>query len=162
MAKAPEEGPRNSSENIDQIRDIILGPQKRDYDQRFEKMAADLHRFQEDTRKSIERLGETIQAELTASQRSLEEHLREQAAGFQKQSASLRDDLNTARTNLQNELKAVKEQISGELANRLNALNDAKVSRDALAELLQELSIKLKGVEVFDELRKAARKKQGD
>ncbi len=42
MAKTPDDGSLKDGDNINQIRDILLGPQKRDYDQKFDRAFADV------------------------------------------------------------------------------------------------------------------------
>ena len=55
------------------------------------------------------------------------------------------------------DIRSLYDTLSAELHARVEALRIDKVSAEALAEHLQELAMKLKGVQVLQELHKAAR-----
>jgi len=191
MAKHPDNGSPPAADHIDQIRDIILGPQKRDYDDRFKRIAVDIAKCREETRAQIEERAEALQSEISADRRTFEAELheissklRQEASDLQKQleravtgfvddfslrlkkameaDDTLRNELASTKTKLQADIRSAADQLSQELEAHVGALREGKVSREALAELLEELSLRLKRSEVLEELTKAARKKNGD
>ncbi len=50
MVKTPDNGAQHSPDHIEQIRDSIFGPQKRQYEQRFQQKTADLYKYQGEVR----------------------------------------------------------------------------------------------------------------
>jgi ElaB/YqjD/DUF883 family membrane-anchored ribosome-binding protein len=191
MATTPDDGSHASPDHIDQIRDIILGPQKRQFDQRFEKLSADFQRYQDEARARIDALEASAREELNTLRHATEKDLKQLAATYQKTDAdhrkvmeaqhaemardlaagiertrevhaSLQQELNDARAKFQSELRAMREQLSREIDTQVVALRENNVSREFMAELLQELAVKLRGVEVIEELKKAPRRKSAD
>jgi len=166
MAKPPEAGPQSSPDHIEQIRDILLGPQKRDYDQRFEKLRAELNRYKEDTHSAARELQETLRADMLARQKGLEQEiqqltgrLQEESSALQKRleqsQAALRQEVADARAKLQAEARSLREHLAREIESQVAALRESTISRDAMAELLHELAMKVKGTGVLEELTKA-------
>ena len=158
MAKASDDGSLKPADHIDQIRDILLGPQRRDYDQKFESTIADIRKSREESRQRADELEGALKAEIAALQRALDQQSRQLSTTIQEQTAKLQQLI----SHNEEKIRSVKEQLSRDLETHVTALGDGKVSRDVMAELLQELALKLKGVEIVGELRKATRKAQGD
>jgi hypothetical protein len=103
-----------TAQEVDRIRDIIFGPQMRDYDQRFQTVQRDLDRLQQE----LDRLAE---------------QLTDQGGDQNKKLQNLRQEMRKADDDLRSELR--------ETAQRL--VND-KVDRTALGELFIELGTHLK------------------
>lgn len=99
---------------VDRIRDIILGPQLREYEQRFQVVQRDLNRLQQE----LDRLTEQL-----AEQDS------NQAKRLQ---------------NLQKEMRQSNDDLRGELRETSQKLTNEKVDRLALGELFIELGQHLK------------------
>lgn len=166
MAKPPDDASRNDPNNIDQIRDIILGPQKRQTDQRFEQITADLRRSQEESRTASREIRENLSQEVARLQKLLDQTqaaLRaEMSAKIQQLEAALvsaRDELAATRAKHQSEIHLLKEEFSKELEHQVADLRESNVSRETMADLLQELAVKLKRVEFLEELTNAVGRK---
>ncbi|MCC6397753.1 MAG: hypothetical protein IT282_12105 [Bacteroidetes bacterium] len=166
MAKQPDDASRNDPNNIDQIRDIILGPQKRQTDHRFEQIAADLRRSQEESRAASSEIRENLSQEVARLQKALDQTqaaLRgEMSAKIQQLEAALasaRDELAATRAKHQSEIHLLKEEFSKELEHHVTDLRESNVSRETMADLLQELAVKLKRVEFLEELTNAVGRK---
>ncbi len=99
---------------VDRIRDIIFGPQMRDYDQRFRVFQDDVDRLQ----RALDRLGE-VQSE--------------HEAGFTKKLQALRT-----------ELRQDDDSLRAELRQAVEKLTDDKVDRLNLGDLLIQLGTQLK------------------
>jgi hypothetical protein len=166
MAKPPDDASRNDPNNIDQIRDIILGPQKRQTDQRFEQLTADLRRSQEESRTASREIRENLSQEVARLQKLLDQTqtaLRAETSAkiqqFEAALASARDELAATRAKHQSEIHLLKEEFSKELEHHVTDLRESNVSRETMADLLQELAVKLKRVEFLEELTNAVGRK---
>jgi hypothetical protein len=191
MATPPTNKPQKPPDHIEQIRDIIVGPVKRQYDLIIEQLKTDFQRRQEEARTRTNELHELVRGEISTNHRSHEQGLQELAARLQQESsnvlelikkgqvslnqelvaglqrmseanAALQQELAETKTRFQSDIRMLKEQVSAELETHVSAVRDTNVSRDAMAGLLQELAMKLKGTEVLEDLKKAAKKKQGE
>ena len=107
-ASAPE-----SAQEVDRIRDIIFGPQIRDYEQRFQNTQRDLERLQQE----IDRLTE---------------QLAEQDSSHNKKLQALRREGRQADDSLRDELRQTAQKLTVD-----------KVDRIALGELFVELGTHL-------------------
>jgi predicted nucleic acid-binding Zn-ribbon protein len=103
-----------SIQELDRIRDIIFGPQMRDYQQRFQQIVRDTERLQQDLSR-------------------LSEQLTEQGNDQTKKLQALRREMREANDDLRAELRQSAEQLTSD-----------KVSRASLGELFVELGTRLK------------------
>jgi exonuclease VII large subunit len=185
MAELSKEEMRERLGNIDQIRDIIFGAQLREYDNRFDKIDADLSMLQQDMQVRIEQVKTVLSTEMRAAIDSFDKKVKsitlntqEETADLRQQidrinrkfsssiealdeaidsqTSSLRDDLSKTREQLSEETRTLKTQVFEELDRRFSMLRDVKVSRDDMAEILFELGMRLKGTEFVPELKGAA------
>ncbi len=125
-----QQGPatERTPQELDRIRDIILGPQIRLYEQRFQQMAADLDRFQ-----GI--IGQ------------LEEQLSELDRANEKKLQGLRRELRQADEDVRQELRRTNDRLTDEKADRLMlgelfvTLGNQLKSGGSLADLLRDLKL---------------------
>ena len=103
-----------SAQEVDRIRDIIFGPQMRDYEQRFQIVQRDLDRLQQEINR-------------------LTEQLTDQDSAQSKKLQNLRHEMRQADDDLRDELRQIAQ----------NLMTD-KVDRVALGELFIELGTHLK------------------
>jgi hypothetical protein len=103
-----------STEEVERIRDIIFGPQMRDYDHRFNNVQRDLDRLQQE----IDRLTE---------------QLTDQDSAQTKKVQALRRDMRQADDDLREEVRETAQKLTID-----------KVDRMALGELFIELGTHLK------------------
>lgn len=103
-----------TSQDVDRVREIIFGPQMRDYDQRFQLVQRDLERLQQD----LDRLAE---------------ELAEQGQNQTKKLQQLRQEVRQSDDDLRQELRQTAQQLTLD-----------KVDRVALGELFIELGTHLK------------------
>lgn len=164
MSRSPQEAPQRSSEHIDQIRDIILGPQKRETDTRFEQLSADLRREQE----RIDARVDELRAFLKASEAGLQKTIKESRAELEStvaatvremelMQARLRQELAEVEARFQSDLRQTRERYAAELERNIALLRDASVSREMLVGLLQELAVKVRGGDMLEELKSVMR-----
>jgi len=168
MAKPSDDAPAGTTDNIDQIRDILLGPQKRPTEQHFDQLTAELRRYQEEARASTKDLREGLDQEaaklhqlIDQAQSALRAELSAKVQQLEAANAALRQELAGAKTKLQSDLVQVREQCAAELEKHVTSLRDANVSRETLAEFLQEMAVKLRRVELLEELTHVVGKKSG-
>jgi hypothetical protein len=168
MAKSTTDDVQRSPDHIDQIRDIIMGPQKREMDQRHDRLSADLHRHEEDTSARVEELRAMITAESGRLLKTMQQNREEMEAALAAKARELasvqedhRQELAAAKTKFQTDLRTTRDQLAGELEKNISALRDSSVSRESLAEFFQELALKLRKDDVLEEFRNAVRSGEG-
>ncbi|MEO0800817.1 MAG: hypothetical protein AAFY57_00895 [Cyanobacteria bacterium J06642_2] len=170
--------------NLSQIRDILFGQQMREFGDRFARIEADLAQGRQDMLERIEQVRESMALELRAATdatdkkfNSLSVETREARADLEqelyrsrdklsntlavldealdRQTSSIRTDLLRGQERLQDDIRELKANIVSQLEDYVANLQDAKVSRDAMAELLFEMGVRLKGLDVVPELQAA-------
>lgn len=109
---------------VDRIRDIIFGPQMRDYQQRFHTVQRDLDRLQQEINQLTEQLAEQD---------------RNQGERLQA---------------LRKEVRQADDSLRSELRETARDLGTAKVDRVILGELFVELGTRLKTGGAFGDLLK--------
>lgn len=168
MVKPTNDELQHSPDHIDQIRDIIMGPQKREMDQRHERLAADLRRHQEDTGTHLDEIRSLINAEVARIAKTMQQNradLEDALAAKARELASVQEDhrqeLAALRTKFQNDLRTTRDQLASDLERNITALRDSSVARERLAELLQEVALKLRNDAVLEEFSNAVRSGEG-
>lgn len=185
MADITKEEMRERLGNIDQIRDIIFGPQLREYDNRFDKLESDISLLQQEMRDRIDQVRTVISTEIrsavdvldkkikTLNVTSQEEmtDLRQQIDRVNKkfsntiealdqtvdnQTHALRDEILQAKAKLQEDVRSLRGQVYEEVERRFGLLREDKISRHDMAEFLFEVGMRLKGNEFVPQLREAA------
>ncbi len=185
MGEITKEEMRERLGNIDQIRDIIFGPQLRESNSRIAQIESDLASLQQELRDRTDQVKTALSTELRAAVDSLEKKLKSVSLSAQeesldlrqqldrvskkfsnsvealdqtvdKQTNALRSELVETRTKLQEDVRTLREHVFEELERRFSTLKEAKVSRDDMAEVLFELGMRLKGTEFIPKLQAAA------
>lgn len=185
MAEISKEQMRERLGNIDQIRDIIFGAQLREYDSRIDKIESNLALIQQETRDRIEQTKTVYMTELRAAVDSLEKKLKslnmtvqndnseirqtidmvnKKFSGnlealdknLEKQTNNLHDELSETRGKLQDDIRSLRSYIFEELERRFSLINEGKVAKDDMADILFELGLRIKGTEFAPELKEAA------
>ena len=191
MSDITKEEVRERLGNIDQIRDIIFGSQLRDYNNRLDRLEYDTAIFKQEMRDRLEQIKAVLSTESRTAADSLERKLktlstksqedsvdlqqqidrihRKFSGGMEaldtaidKQEQELRSDLLQTRTNLQNDVLALKDMVFEELERRFSLVREGKVSKDDMAEALFELAMRMKGTEFVPKLREVASKAESD
>ena len=142
------------AESVDRIRDIIFGPKMRDYEQRFEAVAHDIGRLQQELdrlneqlttkdtaqsrnlqalRQEVRQTGDELKAALKSETGRLTAQLAEQNAAHTASEKTLRQELQQADSDLHAALKAEITRLDTELADQVTA------QETALQNLRQEL-----------------------
>ncbi|MEQ8969252.1 MAG: hypothetical protein RIE73_02520 [Coleofasciculus sp. C1-SOL-03] len=185
MAEISKEQMRERLGNIDQIRDIIFGAQLREYDSRIDKIESNLALIQQEMRDRIEQTKTVYATELRAAVDSLEKKLKslnmtvqndnseirqtidmvnKKFSGnlesldnsLEKQTNNLHNELSETREKLQEDIRSLRSYIFEELERRFSLINEGKVAKDDMADILFELGLRIKGTEFAPELKEAA------
>jgi len=158
--------------NVDQIRDILFGSQMKDYERRFQRLEeglkkelADLrldlksqfdnleqhHRSEfkdvrdAQTRETKDRL-EAVQ-ELSESIKENAElnyqRIKELEADLDRRAAELRDQILNQSRKLAEDIQQRDDRLSNELSQTESMLDDRKLDRSALAQLLVEVAMRI-------------------
>jgi DNA anti-recombination protein RmuC len=185
MSEITKEEMRDRLGNIDQIRDILFGPQLREYDTRFDKIESDLSRLHQETIERVDQVKTAVSTELRTAFDSLDKRLKSLNVSSQndvtdirqlldrinkkfstniedldkevdRQTTTIREDLSQSTGKLQEDVRNLRAHIFEELERRFSILREGKVSRDEMAEMMFEVGLKLKKTEFLPELKEAA------
>jgi uncharacterized protein (DUF3084 family) len=158
---------------VDRIRDILFGPQMRDYDGRFQRLednlAHEANEIRADTQKRLEALERFIKGEVDSiNSRAAAEHgercnatdklgrdlaetsrnLDTKVSNLSEQTAKnigeLRELLLEQSKMLSAEMKEKYDQMKVALEHEAAQIRDAMTGREALAEMLSEIALRLK------------------
>ena len=164
----------DESQNVDRIRDILFGSQMRDYEGRFqrveERLGREAQELRADVQKRLEALevfmkgeGESMSNRVKTEQwersqameklgRELAEtakRLDEKLGGLDEQRGNeirdLRHQLLEQSKALSNEIREKHDQLKAGLEHEAGQIRGAMTGREALAEMLSEVSLRLKG-----------------
>jgi hypothetical protein len=75
---------------------------------------------------------------------------------LEKQTNNLHNELSETREKLQEDIRSLRSYIFEELERRFSLINDGKVAKDDMADILFELGLRIKGTEFAPELKEAA------
>ena len=163
--------------NVDQIRDLIFGSQIKDFEEKFNHLNHTLKMVEEKLAKMFNESHAKLQKETERSLEVLEKKIDHLSSITQKErnklkelidttDESLQDQLNHQKDEFESKLKIVKENMSDEnrkmeenlttmkadiqatLEAGLDKLSDAKLSRDAMAQMLLDVAMKIQGTDV--------------
>ncbi|MEH2118225.1 MAG: hypothetical protein V7K46_08510 [Nostoc sp.] len=191
MSQMNKDDVRERLGNIDQIRDIILGTQLREYENRFNKLESDISLLQQQMRSHVDQLKSNFSAELKTGFEVVEKKLkslnlttqeetldlRQQVDRLNKkfsnsvqslddtldsQTTAIRDEIFHTKVQLQDDVTALRDLILEEIDRRFSQLTDTKVSKDDMAETLFALGMRLKETEFIPKLREAADESSND
>ena len=182
--------PQTAPDNIDQIRDIIFGAQKREYDRRFEQIESAIAGVRNDLLQRISEVHDQLTSEIMSVGQSMDKRIRLLTTSTQEDTASLRNQIDVTdrklsntlaalahetsesaaalnralgemRSKVQDEMRVMREHMTRELDTHVQALREGKISKDAMAEILFELGMRLKDGGLSAEIDKATRSRQG-
>ena len=185
MSELSKEEMRDRLGNIDQIRDIIIGSQLREFNARFGKIETDVSLMEQEMRDRLEEVRTTLLGEIKFAAEAIDKKLKGAIASTQEEQLELRqqidrsskkfstsienldkdidtqtDSIRTQMTHsigkLQEDVHTLRTQIFEQLDLRFATLTGVKVSRDDMAEILFELGMRLKGTEFVPKLKQAA------
>ena len=171
-AATPHDSAAESGGNIDKIREIIFGSNMRDYDQRFARLEEALKKesldLRESTRRHLEALEAFVHKELAAMEDRLNTERNERSASHSRLSndlsassvaifkkigevedneaqarRGLRNDLLQQSKELNDAIRKKSEELLELLERRATDLQHAKTDRAALADMFNELALRL-------------------
>ena len=169
-----QNGGIDQTQNVDRIRDILFGSQMRDYDSRFqrleERLAFEAAGMRGDLQQRLDALEAFMRGELESMMNRLraenaERHqalaklaqdLGETARGLDlkinnldqqaaKDIHDLREQLLEQAKRLGDEIREKHEQMKAGVEHEAQQIRGAMTGREALADMLSELSLRLKG-----------------
>ena len=169
-----QNGAIDQTQNVDRIRDILFGSQMRDYDGRFQRLEERLAYDAAATRADLQQRLEALEAFMKGEVESMTNRLRaenaernqalgklaqdlaETARGLDlkinnldqqaaKDIRDLREQLLAQSKKLGDEMRERHEQMKSSLAQEAQQIRGAMTGREALSDMLSELSLRLKG-----------------
>lgn len=169
MDKSKQDASSESPEHLNQIRDIIFGPQKREFESRVDHLEAKFEEVAASLLKNIEEMKKIHQEEISSVRELFQSKLddlssqaRDDRDGTRKMTDELSTNFNVSLDNstkrLETEVAQVKDQIYKDLESVANQLAETKVSRESMAEMLLELGTKIKAGDRISELKLITKK----
>ena len=166
-------GTIDESQNVDRIRNILFGSQMRDYDGRFQKLEERLVRDAAEVRNDLQKRLEALEAFMKGEVESMTNRVRaenaernqglgklahdlgETAKGLElklnnldnqaaKDIRDLRQQLLDQSKALSTEIRERHDQMKAGLEHEAEQIRGAMTGREALAEMLSEVSLRLK------------------
>ncbi len=123
-----------SGNNVDQIRELLFGPQMREYNKRFEEIQKEIARVS----KKLDELGA-----------KLESFMAEVASESEKQN---QENLNRLQA-LEKKIQVRLDELHADLRQKLQQVEENKADRFQFANYLMELAMRLKGENILDQLQ---------
>ncbi len=117
-------------------------------DQKIRSINLTLQNNREDIGETKEQI-ERVNRKITTTKEAIDEII-------DNQTTSVQDKLSKTREKLENDVSNLKTQIFEELEKQFSLLQDGKVSRDDLAEIMFEVGMRMKKTELVTELKEAA------
>jgi len=152
--------------NISQLRELLLGDQLAEYNQRLDSLETNLQQSQAAIAARLTQLEQKLLEQINSvassgeqrskyyylktqsEQQQLQEEIEHLSQSNQESIGSLHQSLNTeiaqSKSDLYQDITLFKKELSYKLENHLQELTTNKISHTDLAEVLLELSLKLK------------------
>jgi hypothetical protein len=166
-------GAIDESGNVDRIRNILFGSQMRDYDGRFQKLEERLVQEAAALRSDVQKRLDAIESFMKGEVESMTNRVRaentERVNGFERMAREVAEVAKGLELKLRNldeqtakdirdlrqqgldqskalsaEIKTAHDQLKGSLEHESDAIRQAMTGREALAEMLQEVALRLK------------------
>lgn len=167
----------NNLNNVDQIRDLIFGSQIKDFEERFNRISKTMNSMEETLNSKMDESYEKLSKETERALEILEKKIDNLELSTQKERTKLKELIDTTDESIQTQLhsqkdefstklKVLKENVSDEnkkvlaqvnvmkaeieaaLNEGLDTLGDDKLSRDAMAQMLLDVAMKMQGTDV--------------
>lgn len=123
--------------DVERVRDIIVGPYVREMEQRLQALQSDIDRLQQ----LADRLGEQLAGSNESQAKRVQQEVDHLNRRLDEQDSAIRVQIQ----NVQKEVRQGDDSLRDELRQTTQRLSNDKTDRLALAELLIEVGIQLKG-----------------
>jgi len=146
--------------NIDQIRDILFGPQLREYTTRLDQLERDVAATQQELRNRSDEIRQSVLAELQSAVETIDKRIRSLSLKDDEEKLDIRQQIEAINKRMANTAEELQESIAGELddlAENADKRFKTMQARDAeekfeIRQQLDLLSKRLSGnIEALDE-----------
>jgi len=153
-----------TSNDMDQIRDLLIGDFSQEIKNQLKVLDERLTQLHEDNRQAIETLSTTLDAKINKIYKisnekneslklMIEQRLSEQNSITQDEFTSIENRLNTQNISTQKALTLLKSRVDANLTSLQEDNNRKNVSKESLASLFLEYSLKLKDTNLADKIK---------
>lgn len=171
---AKEDKKLNQPGNMEQIRELMFGPQARMFEEEIAKINTNFSTMYTELIKRVESLESTLRSENDSAMQIVEQKIKnltlttqdessdfkEQLVKYEKktnrgfddvkemfevQLNALKNDHNQTKTVIKKDLEALQSSLKELLNEQIEDLSDMKVSKDDFSAMLLEMAIKIKG-----------------
>ncbi len=166
-----------NSNNVDQIRELIFGSQLKEFDEKFVQLHSMVTTMEETLSTSIQTSYAKLHKEISRTLEALEEKVDNLTITNQKERSKLKELIDTTDETLQdqlnnqknewiaklkinnenmadenqkliNDMQALKTEVQATVQTGLSALSEEKLSRDAMAQMLLDMAMKIQGADI--------------
>ncbi|MEN8147533.1 MAG: hypothetical protein ABFR02_07925 [Campylobacterota bacterium] len=167
--------------NLDQVREIIFGTQTRVFEEEISKLESNMEKISSKLLDSIEALETTLRSEQASATQIVEQKVKNLLISTQDESSEFKEQLvkhekkfnrslemmkddievqidtlknehNSTKSSTKKELNSLQEKLNDFVAQQIENLNDAKVSKDDFSAMLLDMAMKIKGTNIQDSL----------
>jgi len=149
--------------NINQIRDILIGPLQREQEANFVRLEQTLERIEREAEDRTARAQEKLSKALEAAVTGLESRIGDLSKRLEQQDETTRRDASQLASDIEREIKELQNHLTSEIQGNeratdkrftvlrqeldaeLAAIRDDKTSRHDLGDYLAEIGLRLKG-----------------
>ena len=172
-----------NANNVEQIRDLIFGSQIKEFEERFSQLNTALHAAEDQITRTFNDAYAKLQKETERALEALEKKTDNIAASAQKERSKLKDLIDTTDETLHDqlnnqkdefttklkimkentadenqkmvkEMQAMKHEIQATIEAGLSSLDEDKLSRDSMAQMLLDIAMKIQGTDMTTLLTK--------
>ena len=163
--------------NVDQIRELIFGPQMKEFEEKFDALGKTVkevekrilssfheahNKLQKETERSLEALEQKVDNLATATQKertklkelidttdeTLQTQIHNQKNEFLTKLKIMKENIEDENVKMNEKLREMKEALESSLNEGLTNLGNDKLSRDAMAGMLLDVAMKIQGTDV--------------
>jgi len=170
---------RNINNDVEQIRELILGPKIKEFEKRFEELEISLKEQENRLAKQFSELFDKLRRETKRTFETIDQRIDDLADVSRKDRLKLKEMINNSDENLQTQIRTLKNDFKAKLKINIENLEDEdrkirkqleefqdrlekiiqreiglldkeKVSRESMATMLLDLAVKLQGSDIND------------
>jgi hypothetical protein len=162
-SSSPAASEAGGSGNINQIRDILIGPLQREQEANFARLEQNLERIARESEDRTARAQEKLEKSLETAVTALESRIGDVSKRLEQFDEATRRDASQLASDMEREIKDLQTRLSSEMQSNeratdkrfatlrqeldaeLAAVRDEKTSRHDLGDYLAEIGLRLKG-----------------
>lgn len=152
--KEPEDA---TGGNINQVRDILIGPFQREQEARLDALERTLQRYKEEAEAATSHLEEKLSKRLTEVVKESKDADKALGKDLSKAQSKLAGEIESQERQSKERLNTLRSDVEVELVR----LRDEKAGKEDLGDYFMELGLRLKGESSMEKIQKALANARG-